>query len=351
MPKKKTQITLQDIADKLKVTKVTVSKALRDHPDISDKTVKLIKSTADKMGYIPNFAARNLSSKKTSTIGVIVPVIANSFFAQIIDSIYNSAFNTEYDIILAVSQEDSDKERKQLETMLAMRVDGILISVCEQTQNLDTFSKIKALGIPLVFFDRTIDDDNFSSVTINNAQGAFNAVEKAIEKGYRNIGHIGGWQNINIGRDRYIGYKQALARHKIHLDKNNVIFGGFGEEDGYKAFMELNEKDLPEIIFTVTFPVAIGVYNAVKEVGLSIPHDIDLIAFGQSSINRFLKPKLSYVDLRTNDIGAKAFQLIMEYIREGHNFKPKKIKIETNIVMNETCINKSIYTKIILRKK
>ncbi|NOX66402.1 MAG: LacI family transcriptional regulator [Chlorobi bacterium] len=341
MSKKKTQITLQDIADKLNVTKVTVSKALRNHPDISDSTAKLIKKTADKMGYIPNFAARNLSAKKTSTIGVIVPVIANSFFAQIIDSIYNCAFDSDYDIILAVSQEDSEKEKKHLETMLAMRVDGIIISVCEKSENHNTFLKIKSLGVPIVFFDRTIEDDNFSSVTINNVQGAYKAVVKAIESGYKSIGHIGGWQNINIGRDRYAGYKEALRKHKIHLNKKHVIFGGFGEDDGYKAFMELYSKqNLPDILFTVTFPVALGVYNAAKEVGLKIPKDIDVITFGQSSINRFLKPKLSYVDLQTNDIGPKTFELILEHIRSGKKFAPKKIEIDTDLVMNETCIKK-----------
>ena len=341
--KKSTQITLQDIAAKLNVTKVTVSKALRDHPDISDSTVKLIKKTADKMGYIPNFAARNLSAKKTSTIGVIVPVIASSFFAQIIDSIYNCAFNSNYDIILAVSQEDSAKERKHLETMLAMRVDGIIISVCENTRNIDTFSKIKSLGLPIVFFDRTIDDDKFSSVTINNVHGAFTAVEKAIESGYKNIGHIGGWQNVNIGRDRYIGFKETLRKHKITLNKKHVIFGGFGEEDGYKGFMELyKENNLPDILFTVTFPVALGVFNGAKEAGLNIPHDLDLITFGHSSINKYIKPKLSYVDLKTNDIGIKAFKLVMENIRVGKKFVPQKIKIDTNLVMNETCIKTAI---------
>jgi len=339
MSKKKTQITLQDIAAKLSVTKVTVSKALRDHPDISESTVKLIKKTADKMGYIPNFAARNLSAKKTSTIGVIVPVIASSFFAQIIDSIYNCAFNSDYDIILAVSQEDSAKEKKLLETMLAMRVDGIIISVCQNTQNVDTFTKIKSLGLPIVFFDRTIDDNKFSSVTINNVQGAFTAVEKIIESGYKNIGHIGGWQNINIGRDRYIGFREALRKHKISLNKKHVIFGGFGEEDGYKGFMELyNKNNLPEILFTVTFPVALGVFNGAKEAGLNIPNDLDLITFGHSSINKYIKPKLSYVDLQTNDIGVKAFKLIMEHIRVGKKFIPQNIKIDTDLVMNETCI-------------
>lgn len=343
MSKTKTQITLQDIANKLNVTKVTVSKALRNHPDISEATSKLVKYTADKMGYVPNLAARNLSAKKSSTIGVIVPVIASSFFAQIIDSIYNCAFNSDYDIILAVSQEDSDKERKHLETMLAMRVDGLIISVCEHTQNMDTFSKIKSFGLPIVFFDRTIDDDKYSSVTINNVYGAFSAVEKAIKNGYKKIGHLGGWQNVNIGSERYTGFKSALRKHKILLNSNYVAFGGFGEDDGYNGFMDLyNNQNLPEILFTVTFPVALGVYRAASEVGLKIPRDLDLITFGNSTINRFLKPKLSYVDLQTNDIGVKAFELVMKSIKSGKEFKLENIKIDTDLVINETCIKKVV---------
>ncbi|MEN8191696.1 MAG: LacI family DNA-binding transcriptional regulator [Bacteroidota bacterium] len=340
---KKQQITLQSIADKLNVTKVTVSKALRNHPDISKSTAELIKKTAKKMGYIPNLAARNLSAKKTSTIGVIVPAIANSFFAQIIDSIYNCAFKSDYNIILAVSQEDTEKERKHLETMLAMRVDGIIISVCEQTNNFDMFSKIHSIDLPIVFFDRTTDDDKFSSVTINNVLGAFTAVEKAIENGYKNIGHIGGWQNVNIGRERYTGYKKALKKYKIPLNKKLISFGGFSEKDGFNGFMELyRSNNLPEIIFTVTFPVALGVYNAAKKIGLKIPQDIDIIAFGQSSINKYIKPKLSYVDLQINDIGVKAFEVIIDNIDQGKKFLPRKIKIDTDLIMNETCIKKII---------
>ena len=139
---KNSQITLSDIASALNVTKVTVSKALRDHPDISKDKTELIKKTAAKMGYYPNIAARNLSSHKTNTIGVIIPVIANNFFASVVESIYEITFESDYEIILAVSQENSARERKHIETMLSMRVDGIILSLVEHSQNIDLFRKI-----------------------------------------------------------------------------------------------------------------------------------------------------------------------------------------------------------------
>jgi len=340
-PRKKSQVTLQDIADKLKVTKVTISKALRDHPDISEQRIQDVKRTAEQMGYFPNFAARNLSAKKSNTIGLIVPVIANSFFAEISEAIYNSAFKNNYDIILAVSQEDSERERKHLETMLSMIVDGLIVSVSEHTKNLDLFNKIREMGTPIVFFDRTIDGPNFSSVTHDNKQISFNAVEYAIKQGYKKIGHIGGWQNINIGRDRYAGFAEAMNKYNLPINSDWVFFSGFGKEDGYESLMEMYRNGkLPDFIFAVTYPVALGIYEAANELGLKIPNDLDLICFGNSDINDYLKPTLSYIDHKTKDVGEKSFELILNHINEQKPFKPKNIEIGTSIIIKETCIKR-----------
>ncbi|MDA3861838.1 MAG: LacI family DNA-binding transcriptional regulator [Melioribacteraceae bacterium] len=335
------QITLNDIATRLNVSKVTVSKALRDHPDISEKRTKEIKAAASELGYIPNFAARNLSSKKTRTIGVVVPAIANSFFANFIESIYDCAFENNYDIILAVSQENSQKELKQLETMLSMRVDGIIISVAELSENKEILKRIKKSEIPLVFFDRSVEYLKFSSVILANQTGAFSAIEKAIEKGYRKIGHIAGWQNSNIGRDRFLGYKEALQKHKITSNKDWVVFSGFGKKDGYNSFKEMYKKNnLPEILFAVTFPVALGILEAAKEVGVKIPSDLDLICFGDSELNEYLKPKISCVTHDTSDFAKQTFKLIMKQIESKEQFIDEHVEIETKMLMNETCIKK-----------
>ncbi|MFC2084738.1 LacI family DNA-binding transcriptional regulator [Bacteroidota bacterium] len=337
--KKKSVTTLDDIAQKLNVTKVTVSKALRNHPDISKKKINLIKITAEKMGYYPNIAARNLSSEKTNIIGVIVPVITNFFFAHIIEAIYDAAFKNEYDILLTVSQENNERERKHLETMLSMRVEGIIISVAENTENLDLFHEIKKRGIPLVFFDRTLDSEEFSTVTNNNVEGAFNAVERAIVKGYNKIGHIAGWNHVNIGRERYTGFKKAMNKHNIPINREWVVRGGFGKEDGYKGFMKLYEnKNLPDFIFAVTYPVALGLYEAIDKVGMKIPEDIDIICFGNSDINEYLTPTLSCIDQHSKELGEKTFGLLMKHINGGGEYKPEFVKIGADLLIHETCV-------------
>ena len=333
------QITLSDIAKKLNVSKVTVSKALRNHPDISGKRMQEIKDVAAKMGYIPNFAARNLSAKKTRTIGVVIPVIANSFFADIVESFYNHAFENNYNIILAVSQEDSGKERKHLETMLSMRVDGIIISIVEHSENKEMFHRIKKSGIPLVFFDRTIGEKEFSSVTLANKFGAIKAVEKAIENGYTKIGHIAGWKDSNIGRDRFLGFKQTLKKNRLKLNNNWVEFSGFGKKDGYNSFMKMyNNNNLPEILFAVTFPVALGILAAAEEVGVKVPTDLDIICFGDSELNEYLVPSISCISHSTSNFASEAFNLLLKQMSETEKYEEEHIEIETELLMKETCI-------------
>ena len=170
---KSIHITLDDIAKRLNVSKVTVSKALRGHPDISKETTQLVKKVAEELGYTPNYMARNLSSRHSNTIGVVIPKIAHFFFSAVIESIYDAAFYNNYEIILTVSQESEDRQTKHIESLLAMRVDGLIISITQQTRDLSIFEKVKRQGIPLTFIDRILDIPNTSSVTVDDRGGRF----------------------------------------------------------------------------------------------------------------------------------------------------------------------------------
>ena len=154
MNKKYRPIKLEDLAKKLKVSKVTISKALRDHPDISAATTARVKELADKLGYMPNAMAKNLSARKSNNIGLVVPKIAHFFFASVIESIYNTAFENNYEIVLTVSQEKFERERKHILSLLSMRVDGLLISVTQETKDVSIFERVIHSGVPLVFIDR-----------------------------------------------------------------------------------------------------------------------------------------------------------------------------------------------------
>ena len=333
------QITLNDIAKTLNVSTVTVSKALRGHPDISVETTKLVKKTANELGYSPNFMARNLSSRKSNMIGLVVPKIAHHFFSSIIEHIYDYAFQNNYEIILTVSQENAERERKHLQTLLSMRVDGILISISQETKDYEIFEIVKSRGVPMVFMDRVPSANDYNSVIVDDKGGAYKAVEHAISLGYRKIAHLAGYKNINIGRERLEGFLDAMKTYNIEVNNDWIVEGGFEEKSGYNSFMKLyHENNLPEFIFSVTYPVALGVYMAAREVGVRIPEDIDIICFGNSQVQEFLSPPLSCINQPTDQIALKSIEVLFENIQNKEEFQPKHIVIDTNLILRGTCI-------------
>jgi LacI family transcriptional regulator len=341
--KRTSHITLDDIARKLDVSRVTVSKALRGHPDISDKTAKRIRKLANELGYSPNFIARNLSARRSNMLGVVIPKIAHFFFGSVIEAIYNTAFDNNYETILTVSQENAEREMKHIQTLVSMRVDGMIISVSQETRDTEIFQWIRKMGIHVVFVDRMPGPGipGFSSVMVNDKGGAFQAVEHAIKMGYRRIGFVGGNPEINIGRNRLLGFEQAMKDYEIPVKREWIVHTGFGKDDGYAGFKQLYQTgQLPEFVFAVTYPVALGVYEAAKELGLKIPGDIDIICFGDSDVNRFLSPSLSCVHQPTQELGTKAVQLILDMIRNPEEVREQHIEIPTELILRETCIGK-----------
>jgi LacI family transcriptional regulator len=337
--KKVQHITLRDIAKRAKVSKVTVSKALRGHPDISYQTAKKIQALASELGYYPNFMARNLSSNQSRTIGVVVPKIAHFFFSSVIEAIYDVAFEQNYEIILTVSLENAERELRHMQTLLSMRVDGIIISVTQQTKDYLVFHKAKDMGIPVTFMDRVVYEKGFNSVVADDRGGAYAAVEQAVHVGYKKIGHLAGYSHTSIGKERLHGFKSALEHYGVPLKKEWIVPGGFSEEDGYNGLMKMhNSGRLPEFLLTVTFPVALGVYRAAEELGMKIPGDLDIISFGNSGLNQFLSPPMSYIEQPTVELGRKAVELTVESIQQKNEFSPQKIILPTKLVLCKTCI-------------
>ncbi len=333
------QVTLNDIAKKLGISIISVSKALRGHHDISKKTADLIKKTALELGYTPNLMARSLASRKSNTIGIVIPQIAHHFFSSIMDHIYNYARTNNYAIFLTVSQENAEMQKIQIQTLLSMRVDGIIISITQDTTDFEIFEIVKKRQVPLVFMDRIPDMEACNTVTVDDKGGAYKAVEHAIKLGYRKIAHFAGHANINIGRDRILGFTQAMKDHGLEINNDWIIEGDFGEKSGYDSFMKLyHEKNLPDFILAVTYPVAIGIYMAAKEVGMKIPNDIDLICFGNSHVQELLSPPLSCVDQPPHELAKKSMDLLIENISKNENFKYQRVVIDTELILRGTCI-------------
>lgn len=339
--KSKKQITLADIAKKLDVSKVTVSKALRNHSDISEKTKIKVRELVKEMGYTPNILARSLSAKKTHTIGLVIPKINHHFFAEAIESIYSTAQARNYEIIMTVSQENTEHEKKHIRSLMAMRVDGILISVTETTKDKQIFKELKNKQKPLVFFDRVLEGVGYHCIVSDDEKGSYEIVKYAIEQGSRRIAHLGGYENTSIGQGRCNGYLKALTKMGIQPDSNLIIRGGFSVSDGYNGFMKLYKTgNLPELIFAVTFPVALGIYKAAEEVGLKIPTDIDVVSFGGSSYNQFLNPSITSIHQPAMEIGKMAVELLIDQIEEKLPIEEKRIVMPVNISIGQTCIKK-----------
>lgn len=316
-------IRQSDIAKKLNISRVTVSKALRDHPDISKAMKKKIIETAGKMGYVPNLIARQLNSRRTFTIGVVVPDLENSFFSYIVDSMIDYATEHNYHVILTVSREKEIIEKQNIENLIGMRVDGLLVCLSQETKDKHMFEIVRKMKIPLVFFDRAFDNMKFSRVVFDDKPGAVNSLNRVIGEGYTKFASFAGYKTTNIGKERHEGFIEALTKNKIPVRKEWIIESGFEMKDGYESFRKLNiSGNLPEVIFTVNDRVALGVYKAVKEAGLRIPEDIGIFGYGFSEITDFFDPQLTVINQDPRKMGYEAARLLIEEIendtRRGH---------------------------------
>jgi LacI family transcriptional regulator len=334
-------IRQSDIAKELNISRVTVSKALRDHPDISLAMKKKISVVARKMGYVPNLIARQLNSRRTFTLGIIVPDLENSFFSYIVDSIINYATEHNYYVILTVSREKENIEKQNIENLIGMRVDGLLVCISQETTDRHVFRTVGKMKIPLVFFDRSFENLKFSRVVFNDKPGAVNSLNRIIQEGFTKIANFAGYSKTNIGKERSEGYIEALSKNKIPIRKEWILEGGFEFKDGYESFKKLYSLgNLPEVIFTVNDRVALGAYKAAKEAGLRIPEDIGIFGYGFNEITDFFDPQLAVINQDPRKMGLEACKLLINEIE-------KKIKSGKNKIFIE---EKFLWRKSIKRK-
>ena len=322
-------ITQKDIAEALNVSRITVSKALRNHPDISSKMKKQVLDAVKKMGYTPNLIATQLTTRKTLTLGIVVPDLENSFFSFAIDSIIDAATARNYHVILTVSRENEQSQRKNIENLIGMRVDGLLICVSQATSDPEIFEYIRKFNTPLVFFDRVLDGLGFSTVVFNDRQGAIDAMDEVIAAGYKKIAHFAGYQSLSIGRERCEGYKTALKQNDIPVKEDWIIEAGLEVEDGYQSFMKLLDNgDLPEIILAVNDRVALGAYKAIRKSGLDIPGDIGIIGYGFSETAQLFSPSLTIINQDPRKMGLIAVNTLIDEILEEEKPEPLNIVID-----------------------
>lgn len=327
--------TIIDIAKKLNISTSTVSRALNDHPDIKQETKDQVKKIAKKLHYTPNPIAQSLKSKKSNIIGVIVPEIEHDFFSSAISGIEEVAYHSGYVILVCQSNESYEREVVNTNALMHQRVAGLIVSISQTTKNGDHFKELISRNIPLVFFDRVCSDVPAYKVIIDDEKSAFNAVEYLIKTGRKKIAHFSGPKELKICEQRLNGYKLALKKANIPVENNLIRYGGMYESDGYHSMDALiNENIIPDSVFAVNDPVAIGAFQRINEAKLRIPEDIAIVGFSNNKITSLVNPPITTVNQPSFEMGKKAVEILIEMInnRQG-NYQKKTVVLEAELII------------------
>jgi DNA-binding LacI/PurR family transcriptional regulator len=328
--------TITDIAKKLGVSPSTVSRALSDHPDIKDETKLQVRRLAEELSYTPNTIARSLKSSRSTIIGVIVPEIKHDFFSSAISGIEEVAYQSGYTIILCQSNESFEREVVNTSMLMHQRVAGVIVSISQNTKSGDHFQDMLKRRIPLVFFDRVCEDVTASKVVIDDYKSSLDAVTYLVGKGYKKIAHFAGPKELGICIKRLTGYVDALKQGQLPLINGFVRYGGLHEQDGYASMDSmLKEKMMPDAIFAVNDPVAIGAFQRIREAGLKIPADIAIMGFSNNRITSLLDPQLTTVDQPSFEMGRRSAEILIKMI-EDKVIEPKTVVLDTKLIIRES---------------
>ncbi|WP_299994044.1 LacI family DNA-binding transcriptional regulator [Marinifilum sp. N1E240] len=328
------QVTIKDIAKELGISASTVSRALKDHPDISSKTKEAVNKLAKEWHYKPNAVALSLRHSKTNIIGVIIPEIVHHFFSSVISGIEEIANKAGYNVMMFQSNESFEREIANVQALLSSRVDGVLVSMSKETKDFSHFKELRDNGIPIVFFDRVCNELSSDNVIVDDFAGAFAAVEHLINIGCKRIAHLSAPQHMLLGQNRLKGYRQALLKHKMPIDENLII-----KCDSYEESIELTPELLklstpPDAIFAVNELTAAGALTAVKKVGFRVPEDISIVGFTDGLVSRTTDPNLTTLEQHGYEVGLRASELLVGRIKEGDmDYEPVTKVVKTNLIV------------------
>lgn len=326
------KVTIKDIARELGISPSTVSRALKDHPDISSNTKKAVNELAEKMNYSPDPIALSLKGGKSRIIGVVVPAIIHYFFSTVIKGIENVASRAGYNVMVCNSNESIEAERKNIDALLSSRVEGILISVAKATDKADHIQKVKEAGVPLVFFDRALPGMEVDSVTVDDEEGAYQAVKHLLRTGCRRILHLSAPPHMEISRNRKNGYLRALKEFDIEPDSSCIIQCD-SEEKAEKLIPSFFEKEnIPDGIFATNDITAATTMRIAKRYGKKVPEDISIVGFTNGQISNLTDPALSSVEQFGQEIGKQATTLLLNRLNSEEYFSPVNKVIPTEFV-------------------
>lgn len=333
--------SLKDIAQALGVSVPTVSRALKDSPDISRALCEKAKWMAREMNYRPNPFALSLRKNAPRIIGVVVPDIVTHFFASILNGIENMAVKNGYFVIITTSHESYEHEKRNVENLVNMRVEGIIACLSQETTDYTHFAELKDINMPLIMFDRVCLTDQFSSVVADGEHSAQMATQHLLDNGCKRVAFIGGANHLDIVKRRKHGYLEALRNNKIAIEKELVVCRKIDYEEGKIAAQTLLAlPNPPDAILAMNDTLAFAAIEVIKSHGLRVPNDVALIGYTDEQHANYIEPKLSAVSHQTYEMGETACLLLIDQIRGDKAIR--QVMIPTHLQIRESSIKNKL---------
>jgi LacI family transcriptional regulator len=332
------KVDIKSVAKEADVSIATVSRVINNNPGVREKTRKKVLKAISDLKYEVNSVASNLRQKKTNTIGIIIGNILSQFDHIIAKSVEDIAYKNGYNILLTSSDNDPEKELKQLKTLKSNRVDGIILA--PTGKNVDYINRIIASGTEIVLIDRQIEGLQFDTVQVDNENGAFEAVDFLLGQGYKKIAIITGDLDTTTGKKRLDGYLNALSKSSIPKDDKLIKVGDFTNKSGNILIKELlGNVYRPEAVFVSNLDMTIGALIGIKEIGLTIPGDIGIIGFDDFELSQLLDPPITTVNQPTYKVGSTATELLIKKIEDSNlniGDTPNIISLNTNLIIRDS---------------
>lgn len=309
------EVTIYDIAGKLNLSAATVSRALNGHASVSTATKTRIFQMAEEMGYRSNKFASNLRRQRSNTIGVIVPRLNSYFMSMALSGMEKVANDAGYNMLISQSLESVNKEISNTRTMFDSRVDGLLVSLAYDTQDVSHFDAFFRRKIPIIFFDRVVEHEQSTCVVIDNYKAGYEATSHLIEQGCKKIIHLTGSLLRNVYADRLRGYKQALSDHNIPFQEDWVMITDLSEESGVELAEKIVKmKSRPDGIFAANDTCAASCLQTLKQANIDIPNEIAVVGFNNDPVSRMIEPNLTTINYPAKEIGKVAVTNLISHL-------------------------------------
>jgi LacI family transcriptional regulator len=316
---------------------MTVSRVINGRDGVDGETQKRVEDAIRALDYVPNRIARGLLSHKTQTIGLIVPDVANPFFAPVVRGAESAARKAGYRILLCNSEGDLRLEREYIEDLVSHRVEGLMLAPASDRSRSSILTLLRG-SFPLVLIDRALPDVECDLIVTDNVNGARRLIEHLISVGHRLIAHITDAEDTSTGRERLQGYGEALAAHRIEFRPELVVRTTVDRIGGFRAAQEILTRQLvPTAIFAVNNMTAVGTMQALRERSMSVPEQMGLVCFDDVEHLAVLSPFLTVVDQPSETLGSLGAQLLLERMSGKANERARRITLQTDLIVRKSC--------------